>query len=59
LVFGTLAAGFAAWYRNFLKNMQKGGEQRRAAKASDELKARAKRRDDRQEARKVAKQRPS
>jgi hypothetical protein len=53
---GALAAGFAGWYRRFLRNMQTNGAQRRA---EADAKAKAKRRDERQEARKVAKGRPT
>jgi hypothetical protein len=51
-VYGTLAAAFAAWYRDFLRGMQERGKARRA---EQEAKERAKRRDERQEARRVAK----
>jgi signal transduction histidine kinase len=54
LVFGTLAAAFAAWYRDFLRGMQQRGRERRA---DQEARERAKRRDERQEARRVLKQR--
>lgn len=47
-VYGTIAAAFAAWYRDFLRNMRERGDQRRADK---EIEARAKRRQERQEAR--------
>ncbi len=56
IVLGTFAGGFAAWYRNFLRQMQDNGRQRRA---DQEAKERAKRRDERQEARRVAKGRPT
>ena len=56
VVYGTLAAALAAWYRDFLRGMQERGKQRRAVKEVDE---RAKRREQRQEARKLAKQRPT
>ena len=56
LVYGTLAAALAAWYRDFLRGMQERGKQRRGVKEVDE---RARRREQRQEARKVAKQRPT
>ena len=56
VVLGTFAGGFAAWYRNFLRQMQDNGRQRRA---DQEAKERAKRRDVRQEARRVSKQRPT
>lgn len=55
-LYGTLAAAFAAWYRDFLRGMQERGKTRRA---EQEAKERLKRRDERQEARRVAKQRPS
>jgi hypothetical protein len=48
ILYGTLAAAFAAWYRDFLRNMRARGDQR---KVERELEARAKRRQDRQEAR--------
>lgn len=54
-VYGTLAAGFAAWYRDFLRQMQDRGKQRRA---DTEAKERAKRREDRQEARRIYKKQP-
>jgi hypothetical protein len=47
-VYGTVAAAFAAWYRDFLRGMRERGDQRRAEK---EIEARAKRRQERQEAR--------
>lgn len=56
IVLGTFAGGFAAWYRNFLRQMQDNGRQRRA---DQEAKERAKRRAERQEARRVVKQRPT
>ena len=56
IVLGTFAGGFAAWYRNFLRQMQDNGRQRRA---DQEAKERAKRREERQESRRVSKQRPS
>jgi hypothetical protein len=55
-LYGTFAAAFAAWYRDFLRGMQERG---RARRADQEAKERAKRRDERQEARRVAKQRPT
>ena len=55
LVYGTLAAALAAWYRDFLRGMQERGRQRRAVREVDE---RTRRREERQEARKLAKQRP-
>jgi hypothetical protein len=56
ILYGTLAASLASWYRDFLRGMQERGKQRRADKEVDE---RAKRAAERQEARKVAKQRPT
>ena len=56
IVLGTFAAGFAGWYRDFLRGMQTRSRDRQAQK---EVEARAKRRDDRQEARRSAKQRPA
>jgi hypothetical protein len=53
---GTLAGGFAGWYRDFLRGMQDRGKQRRADQEAAE---RAKRRDGRQEARRAAKQKPT
>jgi hypothetical protein len=53
-LYGTLAAAFAAWYRDFLRGMQERGKVRRA---EQEAKLRAQRRDERQESRRVAKQR--
>jgi hypothetical protein len=47
-VYGTIAAAFAAWYRDFLRNMRERGDQRRQER---EIEARAKRRQERQEAR--------
>jgi hypothetical protein len=55
ILYGTLAAALAAWYRDFLRGMQERGRARRAVKEVDE---RARRREQRAEARKVAK-RPS
>ena len=54
-LYGTLAAALASWYRSFLQGMQQRGNQRRADKEVDE---RQKRAAQRQEARKLAKQRP-
>jgi signal transduction histidine kinase len=56
VLYGTLAAALAAWYRDFLRGIQQRGRDRRAA---TEITDRAKRRDERQEARRVAKQRPT
>lgn len=56
LVFGTLAAAFAAWYRDWLRQMQDRGRKRQTDK---EMKEKARRREERQEARRVAKGRPS
>ena len=50
-VYGTIAAAFAAWYRDFLRNMRERGDQRRAKK---EVEERAKRRQERQEARRTS-----
>ena len=55
-LYGTLAAAFAAWYRDFLRGMQERGRARRADQEANE---RAKRRDERQEARRLSKQRPT
>jgi hypothetical protein len=54
VIYGTFAAAFAAWYRDFLRGMQERG---RARKAEQEEKLKAQRREERQEARRVAKQR--
>jgi hypothetical protein len=51
-LYGTLAAAFASWYRDFLRGMQARGAARRA---DQEAMERAKRREERQEARRVAK----
>jgi hypothetical protein len=56
ILYGTLAAALAAWYRDFLRGIQERGRARRAASEATD---RAKRRDERQEARRVAKQRPT
>jgi hypothetical protein len=56
IILGTIAGGFAGWYRDFLRGMQDRGKQRRA---DQEAALRGKRRDDRQEARRAAKQRPT
>jgi hypothetical protein len=56
MVYGTLSAAFAAWYRNFLRGMQQSGQQRRADR---EARERAKRREERQESRRAFKQRSS
>jgi Sec-independent protein translocase protein TatA len=53
MVLGTFAAGFAGWYRDFLRGMQNRSKDRQAQK-EQELKA--KRAADRQEARRAAKQ---
>ena len=55
-LYGTLAGAFAAWYRDFLRGMRERGAKSRLDR---EAKERAKRRDDRQEARRFAKGRPS
>lgn len=44
VVYGTLAAAFAAWYRDFLRGMQERG---RARRAEQELKEKARRREER------------
>lgn len=49
VIYGTLAAAFAAWYRGFLRQMQERGRQRRAEREAQD---RAKRRDERRAARK-------
>jgi hypothetical protein len=56
VLYGTLAAALAAWYRDFLRGIQERG---RAKRADRELAERDKRRVERQEARRVAKQRPT
>jgi hypothetical protein len=56
VLYGTFAAALASWYRGFLKGIQERGSERRAQKEVDE---RAKRAQERQEARKLAKQRPT
>lgn len=56
MVLGTFAAGFAGWYRDFLRGMQNRSKERQAQR-EQELKA--KRAADRQEARRAAKQRPA
>jgi threonine/homoserine/homoserine lactone efflux protein len=48
MLYGTLAAAFASWYRNFLRQMQERGRQRRADREAQE---RAKRREERHAAR--------
>jgi hypothetical protein len=53
---GAVAGGFAAWYRDFLRGIQDRSRQRRGTSEVDE---RARRREQRQEARKLAKQRPT
>jgi hypothetical protein len=52
--YGTFAAAFAAWYRDFLRRMQ---EQGRARRADREAKERLKRREQRQEDRKTVRRR--
>ncbi|CAN5680654.1 hypothetical protein BH23CHL7_BH23CHL7_15380 [soil metagenome] len=54
-LYGTFAAAFAAWYRDFLRRMQEQGRARRAGREAQE---RVKRRDQRQEERKATR-RPS
>ena len=56
IIYGTLAAALAAWYRDFLRGMQERGRQRRA---QQETLVRAKRKDEVREARRLARQRPS
>ena len=56
IVYGTLAAALAAWYRDFLRGMQERGRQRRA---QQETLVRAKRKEEVREARRLARQRPS
>ena len=56
LIYGTVAAALAAWYRDFLRGVQERGRERRALREVDE---RTRRREERQEARKLAKQRPT
>jgi len=55
VLYGTLAAALASWYREFLRGMQERGKARRAVKEVDE---RTRRREERAEARRVMK-RPS
>ena len=55
-IFGTFAAALAAWYRDFLRGMSPRGQARRAEREATD---RAKRRDERQQSRRVAKQRPT
>ena len=55
MLYGTLAAALASWYREFLRGIQERG---RAKRADREVEEREKRRLERQEARKLAKQRP-
>lgn len=52
--YGTFAAAFAAWYRDFLRRMQSQGQARRADR---EAKERAKRREQRHEDRKTVRRR--
>ncbi len=52
VLYGTLAAALAGWYREFLRGIQERGKARRAVKEVDE---RAKRREQRAEARRIAK----
>jgi len=56
ILYGTLAAALASWYREFLRGMQERGKARRAVKEVDE---RTRRREQRAEARKVAKRQTS
>jgi hypothetical protein len=53
---GTIAGALASWYRDFLRGIQERGQNRRAERENAE---RDKRRLERQEARRVAKQRPT
>jgi len=52
ILYGTLAAALASWYRDFLRGIQERGKARRAVKEVDE---RARRREQRAEARRVMK----
>ena len=52
VLYGTLAAALAGWYREFLRGIQERGKTRRAVKEVDE---RARRREERAEARRIAK----
>lgn len=52
VLYGTLAGALAGWYREFLRGIQERGKARRAVKEVDE---RARRREERAEARRVAK----
>jgi hypothetical protein len=56
VILGTFAAGFAGWYRDFLRQMQERGKTRRA---DQEVKARELRRAERQETRRSSRQRPT
>ncbi|HUR16803.1 MAG TPA: hypothetical protein VMZ33_05935 [Candidatus Limnocylindrales bacterium] len=56
MLYGTLAAALASWYREFLRGIQERG---RAKRVDREVAERDKRRQERQEARRVAKQRPT
>ena len=56
VVLGTFAGGFAGWYRDFLRQMQERGKTRRA---DQEAKDRERRRAERSETRRAAKQRPT
>ena len=56
IVLGTFAAGFAGWYRDFLRGMQTKSRDRQTQR---EAELKQKRRDERQEARRSAKQRPA
>jgi len=56
VILGMFAAGFAGWYRDFLRGMQTRSKERQAQRDAD---LRAKARNDRQEARRAAKSRPA
>ncbi len=56
ILYGTLAAALASWYRDFLRGIQERGRTKRAER---EVAERDRRRIERQEARRVAKQRPT
>lgn len=56
MVLGTFAAGFAGWYRDFLRGMQNRSKERQI---QNEQAAKAKRATERQEARRSAKSRPA
>jgi signal transduction histidine kinase len=56
MVLGTFAAGFAGWYRDFLRGMQNRSKDRQAQREQEQ---KAKRAAERQEARRAAKQKPA